>query len=134
MFLDFVTKEIVSTAIECDLPLELNLNQIRVKPHLYQKGGLRYKFWEYVGTTNAKVIINFDAHFPEFLGSSIYNQTLEMAKELGHHALKEGLATINAPVTNEFLNEHFSLTYLTPKEKRIDDYLKSSISTFILEP
>lgn len=48
----------------------------------------------------------------------------EMSKELGYHALKEGLATINAPITNEFLNENFSLTYLTPKEKRIDDYLK----------
>ena len=86
---DFVTKEIVSTAILCDLPLELNLNQIRVKPHLYQKGGLRYKFWEYVGTTNAKVIINFDAHLPEFLASPIYKQTLEMAKELGLNIVNE---------------------------------------------
>lgn len=86
---DIVTKEIVQTAIECDLPLELNLNQIRVKPHLYEKGALRYNFWKYVGTTNAKVIINFDAHLPEFLSSDLYYKTLELAKTLNLNIVDE---------------------------------------------
>ncbi|MBQ6817910.1 MAG: hypothetical protein IJO27_05700, partial [Bacilli bacterium] len=86
---DQVTKEIVDTAIKCDLPLELNLNQIRVKGHLYEKGGLRYNFWKYVGTTNAKVIINFDAHFPDFLASDLYHKTLELSKELNLNLVNE---------------------------------------------
>ena len=86
---DEVTKEIVQTAIECDLPLELNLNQIRVKGHLYEQGGLRYNFWKYVGTTNAKVIINFDAHFPEFLASDLYAKAFELAKKLNLNIVNE---------------------------------------------
>lgn len=86
---DIVTKEIVDAAIECDLPLELNLNQIRVKPHLYQEGGLRYDFWKYVGTTNAKVIINFDAHLPEFLASNLYAETINYANKLNLNLVDE---------------------------------------------
>lgn len=86
---DIVTKEIVDAAIECDLALELNLNQIRVKPHLYKEGGLRYDFWKYVGTTNAKVIINFDAHTPDFLASNLYYETLEYAKKLNLNLVDE---------------------------------------------
>jgi len=47
----------------------------------------------------------------------------EISKRLGYVALQSGLATINTPVTNEYLNENFSLNYLTPKENRLDEYL-----------
>ena len=44
----------------------------------------------------------------------------ESAKELGYTALRTGLATLNTPYSNEYLNENFSLNMLTPvsyKEK-----------------
>lgn len=49
---------------------------------------------------------------------------IETSKKLGYQALQSGLATINAPVTNEFLNNNFSLHYLTPKRERFDEYVK----------
>lgn len=48
----------------------------------------------------------------------------EMSKELGYHALRTGLAKLNKPLSNEFLNYNFSLSYLTPNENRYDEYLK----------
>lgn len=48
---------------------------------------------------------------------------IENAKQLGYRALQSGLATVNAPVTNEFLNNNFSLDYLTPKPGKFDEYV-----------
>ena len=44
----------------------------------------------------------------------------ESAKEMGYTALKTGLATLNSPYSNEYLNENFNLNMLVPnlaKEK-----------------
>lgn len=83
------TKKIVAAAIKYDLPLELNLNQMRARKQLYERDNYRYNFWKYVGKTNAQVIINFDAHFPEFLASDIYLDALSFAKELNLNLVDE---------------------------------------------
>ena len=51
----------------------------------------------------------------------------EISKELGYTALKTGLATLNCPYDNEYLNNHFSLDMLTPvsgKEALYKTYMK----------
>ncbi len=54
----------------------------------------------------------------------------EASKELGFTALKTHIAYINAPYDNEYMNEHFSLTMLSPatgKEDIFNTYLKKMI-------
>ena len=46
----------------------------------------------------------------------------EVSKELGFTALKTGLATINCPYDNEYINEHFSLDMLIPNSDKLDTY------------
>lgn len=46
----------------------------------------------------------------------------EVSKELGFTALKTGLATINCPYDNDYINEHFSLDMLVPNPDKIDTY------------
>lgn len=46
----------------------------------------------------------------------------ELSKKLGYNALQAGLATLNVPYSNEFLNRNFSLNFLTPRESRYNDY------------
>lgn len=51
----------------------------------------------------------------------------EVSKELGYTALKTGIATLNCPYDNDYLNEHFSLDMLTPtsgKEALYKTYMK----------
>ena len=47
----------------------------------------------------------------------------EVSKKLGYNALHAGLATLRVPYSNEYLNSTFTLSYLQPKESRIDDYI-----------
>lgn len=50
----------------------------------------------------------------------------ETAKEMGFTALKTGIATLNCPYDNDYLNKNFSLTMLTPnqgKEKLYKAYM-----------
>ena len=52
------------------------------------------------------------------------------AKEMGYTALKTGIATLNAPFNNDYLNEHFNLNMLTPvqgKETLYKTYMKKMI-------
>ena len=52
------------------------------------------------------------------------------AKEMGFTALKTGIATLNCPYTNDYLNEHFNLNMLTPaegKESLYKAYMKKMI-------
>lgn len=42
----------------------------------------------------------------------------EVSKEMGFTALKTGLATLNCPYTNEYINKNFSLNMLTPNENK----------------
>lgn len=52
------------------------------------------------------------------------------AKEMGYTALKTGIATLNCPYTNDYLNKHFNLNMLTPvqgKEALYKTYMKKMI-------
>ena len=42
----------------------------------------------------------------------------EISKEMGFTALKTGIATLNSPYDNEYINENFSLSMLVPKENK----------------
>ena len=46
----------------------------------------------------------------------------ELSKKLAYNALQAGLAEINVPYSNDYLNKNFSLSFLTPKESRFSDY------------
>lgn len=46
----------------------------------------------------------------------------EVSKEMGFTALKTGLATLNCPYDNEYINEHFSLNMLIPNPEKLDTY------------
>lgn len=46
------------------------------------------------------------------------------SKELGIAALKTGIATLDVPYDNEYLNKHFNLNMLTPVESKLDLYNK----------
>jgi len=52
------------------------------------------------------------------------------AKEMGYTALKTGIATLNAPFNNDYLNENFNLNMLSPvqgKEALYKAYMKKMI-------
>lgn len=42
----------------------------------------------------------------------------EISKEMGFTALKTGIATLNSPYDNDYINENFSLNMLTPKDSK----------------
>ena len=46
----------------------------------------------------------------------------ENAKEMGFTALKTGIATLNAPYNNDFLNKYFNLNMLKPVESKLKIY------------
>ena len=46
----------------------------------------------------------------------------EISKEMGFTALKTGIANLNCPYDNNYLNEHFTLSMLTPNPDKIDLY------------
>lgn len=46
----------------------------------------------------------------------------DISKEMGFTALKTGLASLNCPYDNKYVNEHFSLNMLLPKEEKLDTY------------
>lgn len=54
----------------------------------------------------------------------------EISKEMGFTALKTGLATINCPYDNDYINENFSLNMLVPNSNKLDtfkNYMKKMI-------
>lgn len=54
----------------------------------------------------------------------------EVSKEMGYTALKTGLATLNCPYDNQYMNEHFSLNMIKPnpsKQKLYNAYMKKLI-------
>ena len=56
----------------------------------------------------------------------------EISKEMGFTALKTGIATLDSPYSNDYINENFSLNMLIPKENKIklyDAYMKKMILT-----
>lgn len=46
----------------------------------------------------------------------------ELGKKLGYNALQSGMASLEVPYSNEFLNRNFSLSYLKPKDARKREY------------
>lgn len=48
----------------------------------------------------------------------------EVSKKLGFNALQAGLATLEVPYSNEFLNANFTLSYLKPRDGRVSEYKK----------
>ena len=46
----------------------------------------------------------------------------ELSKKLGYNALQAGMAEINVPYSNDFLNKNFSLSFLTPRDSRFSEY------------
>ncbi len=60
----------------------------------------------------------------------------ETAKELGFTALRTGIANLNCPYANDYLNEHFSLNMLTPvssKEKIYKAYISKLTFSYAAE-
>jgi hypothetical protein len=54
----------------------------------------------------------------------------QVSKEMGVTALRTGIATLNKPYSNDYLNEHFTLNMLTPvqsKQGLYDTYMKKMI-------
>ena len=56
----------------------------------------------------------------------------EVSKEMGFTALKTGIATLNAPYDNDYLNEHFNLNMLVPNSYKLDVY-KGYMKKMILD-
>ncbi len=48
----------------------------------------------------------------------------EVSKEMGFTALKTGIATLNCPYDNSYINEHFNLNMLIPNPDKLDIYKK----------
>ena len=46
----------------------------------------------------------------------------KVSKELGFTAIKTGLATLNCPYDNSYINKHFSLNMLVPNPDKLDTY------------
>ena len=46
----------------------------------------------------------------------------EVSKEMGFTALRTGLASLNCPYDNDYINEHFSLNMLIPKDDKLETY------------
>lgn len=48
----------------------------------------------------------------------------EISKEMGYTALRTGIATLNCPYDNSYLNEHFTLNMISPVSEKSDIYEK----------
>ena len=46
----------------------------------------------------------------------------EVSKEMGFTALKTGIATLNCPYSNDYINANFNLNMITPKENKLNVY------------
>ena len=46
----------------------------------------------------------------------------ELSKKMAYHALATGMAEINVPYDNDYLNSNFNLSYLTPRSGRETEY------------
>lgn len=46
----------------------------------------------------------------------------EVSKKLGFNALQAGLATLEVPYSNEYLNNNFTLSFLKPRAGRVNEY------------
>ena len=51
----------------------------------------------------------------------------EISKEMGYTALRTGIATLNCPYDNSYLNEHFTLNMISPVSEKSDLYEKYNV-------
>ena len=42
----------------------------------------------------------------------------ELSKKLGYNALQAGMATLEVPYSNDYLNRNFTPSFLVPKDSR----------------
>ncbi|MDD3303713.1 MAG: TraM recognition domain-containing protein [Clostridia bacterium] len=49
----------------------------------------------------------------------------EFSKKIGYSMLKSGVAYMNGPFNNEFVNQNFSLTYLRPRRGREEEFMNN---------
>ena len=88
-------QEIISLAVERDIPLEINANGVR-RGKFKIDGQDRYRypwepFWELAAENKAKVVISSDAHHPSHLLLE-YNECEELAKRLGLNIVNREVA------------------------------------------
>lgn len=80
------------------------------------------------GSGSGKTHLIFEPFIAKDLEKKLFY--FNVAKELGFTALKTGLASLNCPYDNDYLNEHFSLNMLTPnssKQSLFDSYMKKMV-------
>lgn len=89
----------------------------------------RYESMLVVGSSGTgKTSLVFEPMIAKDLEKKFFYQ--EASKELAYAALRTGIATLNAPYDNTYINEHFTLTMLTPtegKEKLYRVYMKKML-------
>ncbi len=80
------------------------------------------------GSGSGKTSLVFEPLFARDLEKKYFFK--EVSKEMGYTALKTGLAVLDAPYENEYLNENFNLNMLIPvdgKETLFKSYMKKMI-------
>ena len=80
------------------------------------------------GSGSGKTSLVFEPLFARDLERKYFFK--EVSKEMGYTALKTGLAVLNAPYENDYLNENFNLNMLVPiegKETLFKAYMKKMI-------
>ena len=80
------------------------------------------------GSGSGKTSLVFEPFIAKDLEKKLF--FFNVSKEMGYTALKTGLATLNCPYDNEYINEHFSLNMLVPvtsKENLYKAYMKKML-------
>lgn len=80
------------------------------------------------GSGSGKTSLVFEPNIAKDLEKKLFY--FNVSKEMGYTALKTGLATLNCPYDNEYINEHFSLNMLVPiasKENLYKTYMKKML-------
>lgn len=88
-----MTDIIIDSAIECDVPLEINANGIR-RGLVEDKLGLHYmyphfKFWEKVAEAKVPAVVSADCHAPSLLYDNDVKRARAFAEEMGVRLIDE---------------------------------------------
>lgn len=88
-----ICREIVETAIEYDVPLEVNLGGLRFNNLVAEKNGCmpypNKTFFKIASELGAKVVIGIDAHSPSDFETSDYEFANKFIKELNLNLIKD---------------------------------------------
>lgn len=82
-------KKIIETAVQCKMPLEINLCHARIYGKRMIAGYYSYyqypftPFWEMVAQSKAKVVVGFDAHLPDDVAKPGIEILDDVIKETG---------------------------------------------------